>query len=407
MKEFKRRIVILFTVFICAVFAAGGWYFIQKNADSTSKTDQFIQDREALLRLLQNSSEIHRIWNQGEDSREWSLLREQCLNYYQITTKFDESLMRCQPMLIQCLAMFDKKLNYHLVKPEIGNEHNQKLYRYLTKSSGAHVGIKNTGFLFTLEDNLTHKRLDLFLENQCQEVFLENRAYAYGEELEGKAARGVEDYRFDNFGQNIYLDRHLVTNAEINEWIDFANPDFTRGLTKKEGNNLFLPETHLNYSQMEDYCSFSGKQVMLAHYFDAATFVPMELNVVLPKNNHRSPYYWTKKKSDYKADCSLLYAEECLKKKPYQLNATNPSWAGIMDSMGGVFEVFRNSIDPESNLKASSFYFNFKSPWHKLGFRAGWDGEGFELRNFDFKGINPEVSIDKFQVGFRCMRESR
>ena len=91
--------------------------------------------------------------------------------------------------------------------------------------------------------------------------------------------------------------------------------------------------------------------------------------------------------------------------KGYQLNSTGPSWAGIHDSMGGVFEVFRNPIDPESNLKASSFYFDSKSSWHKLGFRAGWNGDGFDLRDFDFRGLNPFVAIDRFQVGFRCMRE--
>jgi hypothetical protein len=158
---------------------------------------------------------------------------------------------------------------------------------------------------------------------------------------------------------------------------------------------------------MENYCSFKGKQLMLAHYFDAATFLPMDMNEVLPKKNNRSPYYWTKKKSEYKADCNLVFAEECPAKKSFRLNMTGPTWAGIMDPMGGVFEAFRNPIDPESNLKASSYYFNFKSPWHKLGFRAGWDGDGFELNHFDFKGINPSVGVDKFKVGFRCMRESK
>lgn len=401
MKEFKRYIVPLASLSICAVLIIGLWQYWLKNPQNESKSDQFVQDKLALERLLQNSSEIHRIWNEGEDSREWNLYKGECLKLYKITSPFDESLMRCNPMLLECNARFNKKLNYHFVKPE--NE-TQKSYRYLTKSNTAHVGLVNPGFLFVIEDNLSHKRLDLFLEDQCQEVFLQNRAYAYGEEVMGKDS---EDYRFDNFNQNIYIERHLVTNAEVNDWIDFGNSELTKGLKKKEGDETFLPATYLTENQMENFCSFKGKQLMLAHYFDAATFLPMDLSVVLPKKNNRSPYYWTKKKSEFKPDCNLIYAEECASKKSFQLNSTSPTWAGIMDSMGGVFEVFRNPIDPESNLKASSFYFNFKSPWHKLGFRAGWDGEGFELRHFDFKGINPETSIDKFQVGFRCMRESK
>lgn len=403
MKEFKRYIVPLLSVSLCAVLLFGAWTLWQKDHGLDSKTEQFVQEKAALNRLLQNSSEIQRIWTEGEDAREWPQIKKECLAFNKIKSSFDESLLRCSPMLLDCHVRFSKKLNYHFVKPD---HDSNKLYRYMTKSNSAHVGLTTPGYLFVLEDNLSHKQLNLFLADQCQEVFLQKRAYAYGEELNTKTASDATDYRFDNFGQNIYLDRHLVTNAEVNEWIDFGNADFTKGLSKKEGDQLFLPATQLLYEQMENYCSFKGKQVLLAHYADAATFLPMDLSDVLPKNNPRSPYYWTKKKSEFKEDCNLIFAEECLAKKPFQLNSTAPTWAGLFDSMGGVFEVFRNPIDPESNLKASSFYFNFKSPWHKLGFRAGWDGEGFDLRHFDFRGINPAQSVEKYQVGFRCMREA-
>jgi hypothetical protein len=382
----------------------GGLFFRQKNEFKKGIPDQFSQERESLNRLLQNSSEIHRIWRDGEDSRIWTAVKKDCQKYYKLNLPFDESLLRCNPMLLQCYALFTKKLNFHFVKP-LGD--NNKLYKYMTKSNSGHVGLNSSGYLFTMEDNLSHKRLDFILSDQCHEVFLQNRIYAYGEEVKSIADPDQEDYRFDNFGQNIYIDRSLVSNAEINDWIDFGNPHDTKNLLKKESNELFMPATQLTYKQMENYCSFKGRQVLLAHYADAATFLPMDLNELLPLKNARSPYYWTKKKSEFKEDCDLIYAEECLSKKPYRLNINGPTWAGLMDSMGGVFEVFRNPIDPDSNLKASSFYFNFKSSWHKLGFRAGWDGEGFDLRHFDFRGINPEQQVLKFQVGFRCMRESK
>lgn len=404
MKDFKRYIVPLLTVSVCAVLLVGGWLFWQKKQLVNPKADQFVQDKEALLRLLKNSSEIHALWNDGEDSRIWPLIKKECLANNKINVSFDESLLRCNPMLLECYARFTKKLNFHFVKPD---DNSKKLYRYMTKTNSSHVGLTNPGYLFTIEDEKSHKQLNLFLADQCHEVYLEQRAYAYGEEITGKAASETDDYRFDNFGQNIYIDRHLVSNAEVNEWIDFGNPDFTKGLVKKIGDDLFLPSTDLLFSQMENFCSFKGKQVLLAHYADAASFMPMDLSIVLPVKNNRSPYYWTKKRSEFKSDCNLIYAEECLTKKPYQLNSTGPTWAGLMDPMGGVFEVFRNPIDPESNLKASSFYFNFKSPWHKIGFRAGWDGEGFDLRHFDFRGFNPEATVEKYKIGFRCMRESR
>lgn len=404
MKDFKRYIVPLLTVSVCAVLLVGGWLLWQKKQLMNPKADQFVQEKEALLRLLKNSSEIHTLWNDGEDSRIWPLIKKECLANNKISASFDESLLRCNPMLLECYAQLTKKLNFHFVKPD-GN--SKKLYRYMTKTNSSHVGLLGPGYLFTIEDEKSHKQLNLFLADQCHEVYLEQRAYAYGEEITGKAASETDDYRFDNFGQNIYIDRHLVSNAEVNEWIDFGNPDFTKGLVKKEGDNLLLPSTDLLFSQMENFCSFKGKQVLMAHYADAASFMPMDLSVVLPTQNNRSPYYWTKKRSEFKSDCNLIYAEECLSKKPYQLNSTGPTWAGLMDPMGGVFEIFRNPIDPESNLKASSFYFNFKSAWHKIGFRAGWDGEGFDLRHFDFRGLNPETNVEKYKIGFRCMRESR
>lgn len=398
MKEFKRRPLIILSLSICAVLIVALWFFYQNYPKNNLKAEQFVQEKAALERLIKNSSEIHRLWTEGEDSREWNSWKKECLQLKKIESPFDESLLRCNPILMECLAAFTKKSDFHFVK------NGDSLYRYVTKSNIAHAHLNGTGYLFTIEDIQSKKKLDLLLADNCQEVFLQNRAYAYGEEVLGKEA---EDYRFDNFNQNIYIDRHLVTNAEINDWIDFGNSDFTKGLHKKTGDDLVLPATDLKEEQMMNYCSFRGKQLLLAHYFDAATFLPMDLSDVLPAKNNRSPYYWTKKRNDFKPDCNLIYAQECPAKKPFQLNATSPTWAGLTDAMGGVMEVFRNPIDPESNLKASSFYFNFKSQWHRLGFRAGWDGDGFELRHFDFKGFNPEITIDKFQVGFRCMRESK
>ena len=266
MKDFKRYVVARLSLSICAVLLLGGAFLYLKSHFFPRKTDQYIQEKEALVRLLQNSSEIHRLWSEGEDSREWSLVKQECLNYFKMTKTFDESLLRCNPMLIQCNYLFNPKLNYRLVTPAAGLDQNTKLYRYLTKSNNAHMGLEQSGYLFTIEDKISHKQLNLLLEDQCHEVFLPNRIYAYGEEIIGARDDG-EDYRFDNFNQNIYIDRKLVTNAEVNDWIDFGNANVTENLKKREGDELLMPATHLTYSQMENFCSSRGKQIMQAHYF--------------------------------------------------------------------------------------------------------------------------------------------
>lgn len=397
MGKFKRFYV---PMLLCAVLVAGASAYYTFFNQKRKKPDHFIQDKAGLLRLLKNSSEIHRLWNEGEESREWKEMKLACQSHFNFGNDFDESLLRCHPILIECLALFGKNLDYKINK----NEEFNKYYRYISKSNTAHVGLSESGILVEIEDLITQKKLDLFLKDNCHEIYLEQRVYAYGEPPESKDA---PDYRFDNFDRHIYIDKHLVTNSEINDWIDFGNEDFTKGIMKKSGGDFFMPAVDLNEAQMENFCSFKGKQLLLAHFFDAATFLPMDLKDINPKKNDRSPYYWTKKKSEFKEDCNLFYAKECTSKKSFRLNSAGPTWSGLMDPMGGVLEAFRNPIDPDSNLKASSFYFDFKSSWHKLGFRAKWDGEGRDVRNFDFRGFNPFLAIDKYQVGFRCMREEK
>ena len=396
MEKFKRFIVPLIICAVLLMVAVGLWSYFEKN---NSKPDYFAQQKAGLNRLLKNSSEIQRIWEEAEDSREWSLVQDQCFKDLGLSQKFDLTLLRCNPILLECIHRFGKNLPFKLKSFE---EFDGKIYRQITKSNSSYRGLSETGINLTLMDDETNQSLQLFLVDNCHEVYLEQRAYAYGQPPETKDA---VDYRFDNFNRHLYLDNRLVANFEINDWITFGNPDFTKGLKKSSGDDLFMPATTLTKIQMENYCSYKGKQLMLAHFFDAATFLPMDMEEKIPKNNQRSPYYWTKKSSDFKPDCKTIYSKNCVNKFGYQINVIGPSWAGLNDSMGGVFEAFRNPIDPDSNLKASSFYFDAFSSWHKLGFRAGWDGEGFQLRNFDFRGLNPYNVSETFKVGFRCMRE--
>ena len=241
MKNFKRFIVPLA---LCAVLIGLGGLYFYKFRKISANSDRFIQDKQAYLRLIQNSSEIHKLWEAGEESREWSLIKGDCLKSLEISQKFDESLLRCSPKLIECHAKFSKNLSYKILKFE---EFDNSSYRAMTKSNSSYLGLRETGIALTIEDNQTKKTMDIFLTDQCHEVYLEQRAYAYGEPV---AARDGEDYRFDNFNRHVYLDTHLVTNAEVNDWIKFGNPDFTRSLRAKSGDELFLPAVDLTYSQI-------------------------------------------------------------------------------------------------------------------------------------------------------------
>ena len=68
MKNYKRFIV---PVFVCAVlFIGAGAAFFYIKEQITLKPDQFIQEKANFLQLFENSSEIHRLWTEGEESRE-------------------------------------------------------------------------------------------------------------------------------------------------------------------------------------------------------------------------------------------------------------------------------------------------------------------------------------------------
>lgn len=396
MKNFKRIFILLllFAGVLLAIFL-----FMEREEVSLHKADQFVQEKNALNRLLANASQLQRDWIDGEDSREWHLVKNQCLANFNIDKKFDESLLRCNPMLIDCFSQFSKNKNYSFVKyDEVGGSP----YRFLTHSITAYRDLKEFGYSVKIEDQETKKQLEFLLESNCQEVYLEQRTYGYGEQI---VERGAVDYKFDTYNRHIYLDRTLVTNWDINQWIKFGSKEMTVGLFPRKGNELFLPATDLNLVQMKNYCSYQGKQLLLAHIFDAATFLPMDLKDKNPRILHRSPYYWTKKSKDYRPNCSLIYTKECLSEREFTLNSTSPTWAGIYEAQGGVFEVFDNPIDPDSNLKASSYYFEKTSSWHRLGFRAGWDGEGHSYKNFNFRGLSPFTADEHLPVAFRCMRE--
>ena len=366
MKVLKR-------IFILAIIALLGFatYFLKT---PPKDPEHFVRKRAGLLKLITASKEVARIWSEGEDSREWALVKYQCLKKYNISNSFDESLLRCHPLLMECVQQFLPKAPLYI----------------------KHFTYQYPSYLFDLEDPETKEKLTIALSDNCHELYLEQNTYAYGEAPTGKNS---DDYQFDNLNRQIYFDQHLVTNSDINEWIKYDTLKQTNGLENVTlGDQLFLPATNLNLTQMQNYCSFKGKNLILAHIIDAASF--------LTSDQHRSPYYWTKKRVEQKINCDLVFSKECLAEKKYRLNSSGPSWAGLYDSLGGVMEAMRNPIDPESNLKASSFYFEKKSLWHHLGFRAHWDGASHELGNFNFKGIAPSGIENTYQVGFRCMREA-
>ncbi len=375
MKNFKRRFILIGIFALLFLLIVGIW------PKSTKKTERFVQDSNELAELVKKSSEIQRIWWEGEDSSIWSEVKEQCLNLYGIKNSFDESLMRCNPMLLNCMNLFSKKW-----KDSIDEN------IFLTS---AQMGLGGGYQVKLLGKNNRH--LNILLKDFCHESFLEEKTYAYGEMP--KKNEG-EDFLFDNINQKIYLDKHLVTKREYQ---DFQKASGQISNERATGDELFLPIDNISLQDMHNYCLFKGKELMNAHIFDAATFLWND-NSPGSKWLRRSAYYWTKNLKSKIESCDQVFTKECIGSHVYKINSISPSWAGLQDSMGGVMEVFKNPIEPDKNLKVSSFYLSRSSIWHALGKRAKWTGEGNDLRYFDLEDAEIDPGLTSIRVGFRCMR---
>jgi hypothetical protein len=386
MKTFKSKFIFIF-IFLTfsTIVGLGIKYF--RNREDLNNSDQIERDNEAILKLLKNSSEIQRVWFEGEESKEWKRVRDKCYKKFNWKNNFDESLLRCNPRLIECIDEFDRHPPFNLKKIK-----NDQRSEYISKSLTSFKNLKSNGFHFKLLNLKSKMTLDVLLSDTCNEVFLEERSYAYGP----RPKPPYEDYQFDNINKKIYLDQHLVTGQEINIWID---TELKNNLKKYSEDQIFLPATGLTFKQMEEYCAFRGKQLMQAHYFDAGTFLWDEKLM-------RSPFFWTKSSKEKTENCQLIYSSECIKEHPLKLNFVKPTSSGLFDSQGGIFEAMKNPIEHGKNLKLSSFYFNRQSKSMGLGMLGNWDGDGFNLSHFKFEEMPEDKAIDEFKVGFRCMRES-
>ena len=161
MKNYKRFIV---PVLLCAVVLVTGGFYFYHNQEKLSNPERFVQEKAAYLRLIQDSSEIHSLWEAGEESREWSLIKLNCLKKYGITQKFDKSLLRCNPLLLQCHAEFSKNLSYKILNVD---GYYNSFYRIMTKSNSSYQGLRVNGVALTIEDIQSGNKIDLFLTDQC------------------------------------------------------------------------------------------------------------------------------------------------------------------------------------------------------------------------------------------------
>lgn len=356
----------------------------------------------------------------------WGALGDQCLKRYSLQNS-SAFRLACSSEILTCLEDYllkSKKPLYLKDKMEIrlapefnhwsGSKFFDVSYPYSEISRDHNQKIH----LLKLQ-SLSGETLEISLTSNCQESFLDQRFYAIGSEPVDKSL----ELKFDTYEKKIFLDAFQVRVGEIMDWSWKTNKYKVekQNLTAEDQFNSF---TYLPKKLMHEYCLDHGKQIMLSHFYDAASFIPFDIKNKEPSVFPRGKYYWVKKNteswvsqylSSSKAEmiddknCSLLYAKECSDKNISTKNALVPTWSGIYQVMGGAFEYLRNVIVPEENLRSSSKYFSLNSKHQQIGERGSWDGSGFEIKNFTFEKyeqLTNLVNETQVEVAFRCYRQS-
>lgn len=394
-------------------------FFLIKHLFS-DKTGQIGRDNQKLDALFEGANHLRHFWTNGDYEGKYLRGEKTCKNNFGNLKEIWGDYLKCNPEFIKCILENEFPLtikNFTLVplKNAQGN-----ILEIVSKSLQNLEGAPNYGVKMSLalEGEIGKNTLSFVLEDNCQEILLPERTYAFGpfkmDDIE-------KDFKWDNVGRKIYADRRMVSIRDIIEWADATHLENLISSKLREDSKLWpFPATFLTVDNMRKYCAFKGKKVLSAHVYDAFTFIPFNLDNKFPKRIYRSPYPWSKKSNDawpYKMkkyddyqitdeDCKNCYSQECVGKISInEYFKESVSWAGLFGVLGGIMEYLENPIHPRENLKASSKFFTGDSDWHALGIRAFWDGQGHNINHFDFSNKSPKNESEFFEVGFRCMKE--
>ncbi|MCP4912527.1 MAG: hypothetical protein GY909_05365 [Oligoflexia bacterium] len=380
----KNHIVILF-LFIIGI----GTFFAFFNGQNVPDTK--VQAGAGVVSFEKVLDQISRTWMSGASQLEQATVKK-CTK-----EEIPNTFYQCNPDFLKC-ALQDKVLHgYRINLSKHGKEF--KIYSKSEESDGNWPDYALLVELKNIEDPKLSR--EILLTDECRSLYLPRRVYHYG--------KLTQKWNWDNFDRHIFVDKHVVTNRDIREWVDQTE---VKNIKFNES-ELHLPSLYLTSEQMENFCRYRGKKVLKAEVFDAISILPFDNAVVDRAQEFNSIVPWSRKEQSVskawqkikKDPCKKAVSSECKLEEKELAHFRNPSWTGHYMVMGGYLEYMVNMIHPRRNLKVSSMYFERLSPWFRLGERAFWDGDGFSFRNFNWRGEDPLKEFRNFGVTFRCMKE--
>jgi hypothetical protein len=351
---------------------------------------------EALPRVLQ-------IWEHGDTLLPKEGLK--CPSEISFDPGLGRSYFNCQPHLWQCYWE-GGVVEYPLIKidifgqtfhvaargsfPSIPAYSEKERFYQMIKRPGSGIQL-SYGYVIDLEvREIPGLTQPLILADTCRDTYLPQRIYGLGSTPKKKE----DEFLWDNFGRDLFIDRFYVSNQQVNEWRVLSG-EMSRIVSDRK---LWYQPAILSLSEQKKYCSYFGKHVLEARYFDAAAMAPIDQKDPMPTKVAYPQTPWQRDLSksflgmarinpDYQLsplDCQLAQVEGCSAHRFYTTDSA--SWMGMNYPLGFYPESLPNSVDPKKNLKLSSKFLPASSEWHELGRRTIWNGEqGNEISPVAFR----------------------
>ena len=340
-------------------------------------------------------SQLSKHWRIGDLERLEKFSGESC--GFLKNLDLDESQLACNPLYFDCLLKDMAKANFSDFRSNSLNfiPQLEPTEQYLSESA-QFVSLN-------IYEKQTNKIFKVRLQKSCDQKKLPVNKYSAGPQIESS-------YIWDNYSYNVFIDRDYISRYEIWNWASQKGKlDLVVSMGDKD--KLFTPALNLPLDTQKEYCQDQGKNLLESRFFDAATFYPSR-----EQNIYKYPFPWTKARNTFlnnessltPLNCQNAYVSECSQySKSEKKSFTSVSWIGVYHSLGNYSESFRNVFNPDANLKVSNKNLSRTNPWHRVGLRGHWSGEGINPASFQFieqyTGRLIELKGNLAGIAFRCM----
>lgn len=356
--------------------------------------------------ILAAQPQIQKLWEEGDQYIKKNGVK--CDDEVLFDQSIGRSYYQCQPHFWQCywsggvksepalkIDVFGQTFHVRAKQSFRSIPAYSNASRFYEILKGPYQGLDfHYGVLVELTlDEVPDMAWPVVLTDTCRDVYLPERIYGYGKINPKKPE---DDFLWDNFGRNIFIDKYYISNQQVNEW------RILTGATDKIVSDLSLwpHPAILNATEQKSYCSFWGKRVLEAKLFDAATMTPSDIKNPLPEKVSRPQTPWQRDigksflgmsriNADYQLtplDCQLAQVKGCQDK---YFSTDSVTWMGMNFALGFYPESLVNHVEASKNIKLSSKFLPPESPMHELGVLGNWSGQ-----------VEPNLP-----VAFRCYEE--